>query len=526
MNFFNKQLFNNISKGLFIASLGIIAFLALYLRIIVFGNNIGFFSDEICILLNCFERNYLQMFLPLGYVQCMPPFYIIITKFLYSMFGLNEVILKMPTLICAILNIFFFMLLTFKVLKNKFSIIFANLIFCFSIPLIMYCWILKQYQCDALFTILILLLTVKIKDYTLGKKEFFILGLLSIFSILFSYTSAFIICSSVITLAIYKYKQKLLNKELLKNFLFYLIPLAIAVLVYIEINCIPVLEDESLALYWGKSAASSENREFLFCPANFARIKELFAYILLGGEKVCRAVVSIICFIVSIAVMFKKDNFNFCLLSIPVFVAVTMGVLYLYPFAAARVSLYLIPVFILIFAKILDFADFKNYKTSIILFFVLIFSFVNFKGYAEYWSLFHNFDRDFFYYRGLSRAYTKEYIKVLYNTDISKKDYIFCDSGYASFNLLWVYDKDKRFDREKIYDNGVVDEDLAKISLMEKGSIIYFLIADRHILDIYREMCFDWINNNCKILKKYKTEHGTVIKCQKLSKPTRVLINK
>lgn len=91
---------------------------------------------------------------------------------------------------------------------------------------------------------------------------------------------------------------------------------------------------------------------------------------------------------------------------------------------------------------------------------------------------------------------------------------------------MWIYDKDKRFDREKIYDGGIVDEDLAKISLMEKGSIIYFLIADRHILDIYRGMCFDWINNNCKILNKYKTEHGTVIKCQKLSNPRRELINK
>ena len=93
-----KTLLNNSYNVFFWITIILICGFSLYLRFLIFNNNIGFFSDEINILLNCFERNYADLFRILDYGQCMPPLFIIMIKFLYSVFGINEKLLKLPSL--------------------------------------------------------------------------------------------------------------------------------------------------------------------------------------------------------------------------------------------------------------------------------------------------------------------------------------------------------------------------------------------------------------------------------------------
>ena len=59
----------------------IIFALAIYLRIDAYLINNSFFTDEILLAQNIFERNYLGLFLPLNYFQSAPYLFLALSKF-------------------------------------------------------------------------------------------------------------------------------------------------------------------------------------------------------------------------------------------------------------------------------------------------------------------------------------------------------------------------------------------------------------------------------------------------------------
>ena len=514
MDFFSvKKYLKSTWDTLFIISLICICAFSVYLRFLVFNSGIGLFTDEVQILLNCISRSYSQLFMPLDGSQCMPPLFIILTKFLYSAFGLNEKVLKGFVFCFSVLNIFLFLLLSFTVFKNKFAVIFANFAFCLSVPVIMYSWIVKQYQSDIFFCILIIFLTVKLKDHVFKYNEIFLLSFLSVTSILMSYTAAFILFSCLSVLFVYRFKNKLYSTDWFKKLLCFLIPLGLAAIALFIINCLPVLMDGSIPSCWGKRTENLDPDVF-FLPRNIQNAKDLLTFLFVGDNSICNFGLVFACFALSFILMFFKEKFYFFLFLFPFVVAVILGMLFLYPLSLSRVSLYLIPITILIIAKVLDNADFKNLNLSALVFLILVIFCYQYGNYKDYLDLYKNFYRDFFYYMGLSRANSKEYLGYLYKTNITKDDYIVCDSGYASYKVIGFYDNGKRFDKEKIFDDGFVEENLKSISQLGRNNIIYFLIDDKNILEEFTEKNLSWMNKNCKIENVIKTEHGRIMKCR------------
>ena len=133
--FENKNIFS--SKNAFSLVIFAVIIFALILRTYLYKNfSAGFYCDECFLVLNIKERGFLGLFLPLIHSQCCPPLFLCFAKIFYLWKGLNEHFLRLVPYFASILSVLIFCKLTFLALKNKISIIFANVIFAISQPLL------------------------------------------------------------------------------------------------------------------------------------------------------------------------------------------------------------------------------------------------------------------------------------------------------------------------------------------------------------------------------------------------------
>ena len=162
---------------LFLLLVFIIMMAGTYIRFILLFHSPSFFSDEVSLLLNIQEKTFLELFLPLDHSQCCPPLFLIFAKIIYFYGGLNEFFLRVIPFTASILSIFLFAYLSFLVLKNKIFVLFSSIVFSISLPLLLYSWVFKQYSFDVLITILILIITIKLKDKKLSYSQIITLSL-------------------------------------------------------------------------------------------------------------------------------------------------------------------------------------------------------------------------------------------------------------------------------------------------------------------------------------------------------------
>lgn len=509
-----KNIFQN---HIFPVILAVVIIFALILRTYLYKNyTAGFYCDECFLVLNIQKLNFIELFFPLIHSQCCPPLFLSLAKIMYSLKGLNEQYLRLIPYLSSMLSVLAFAFLTCLSLKNKISILFANILFALSLPLLFYTYIFKHYSFDVLASILVLITVFYMKDKKVSYKNLFFLGLIGAIMVFASYTSGFIIISSAFSLCIYKYflsrkyhfhKTRLLI--FLKSLLYFIIPFGTIMLFYLFINCIPAIQNPFLQTFWH----INEPYE-IFIPKSISDISHIFEFLTLGINSV-NAVIITLLLIISVFYTLFKNKFFFLITITPFVVASILAVLNLYPFAPERVSLYLIPVFHLLVAEAFD-CIFKNVKSAFIFLIsiCLIFNYNIMRGGgvfkpADYLSSLKN--------NMQAISITKPFIQQLYKSDYTQQDYVWGD--YASFSCFEVYDTDNKINRKNI----IIGWDLAKnkeyMSEIPANSNIFFYISDKNqTLAKFSQDIKILINKNCDIIYSINNHSGTMIKCKKVSK--------
>lgn len=501
-NFFKSNIFWTI---VFFA---VIAF-GIFVKTVCIINPPSFFSDECSLLLNIREKTFWEMFLPLGYNQCCPPLFLILAKIIYSMKNGNEQILRIIPYFPSILSVFAFVYLSFLVLKNKVPVLFATVVYIFSLPLLTYSWVFKHYSFDVLASILVLTFAVLLKNKSLTYGKIAVLSLLSVLSVMFSFTSAFIIFTSFLTLFFFKYFQAKSDenevKILVKKCAVFVVPAGVLMSVYFLITCLPAIKSSALQSYWSGFSGGRE----IFCPVTVPDFKNIFVFFTGGdftGAYFVNFLPMFLLFGFSLVYCFKKDKFLFSLLVMPFVLAFINAILRLYPFAPERVSLYLSPILIILTAYGL-----KNFclnaKTSFTSFLLLFCLFFNYKS-------MHIFFENFFKNKEQLRfSFTKEFVQKIYKSDYKKEDYILGD--YASYNCFDCYDTENKINKTNvIYPENEMAKELQALEKLPSGSVIFFYYSEKYHF-WYASDLKNWVSKNCETKSSSTDRFATFVKCKK-----------
>ena len=321
------------------------------LRILFFSYNRPFWNDECALALNI--KNNWNFFVPLLYNQAAPQLFMYVSKFLYTIFPAKEIALKIIPLLSSIGSLWLFYLLAKKYLTKKISIIIAIFTFSICYPLCYFAQEFKQYSSDVLCFIAILLTYFNIDKYATNKNKIIIYGIICAISIWFSFASIFALSSIFLTLLIF-------DREKLKKLIFAIIPTAISLILFYFSNKY-LNSSEYLHTYW---------KEF-FITKNLSNLSNLMIF---NVKYVFNNILPLLFIISTIIISLIKDNKNknFYLLSFTLITAMLLSYFGIYPFST-RLILYLIPIFILLSVKILDFINIKNILIRSFLFFLIAF---------------------------------------------------------------------------------------------------------------------------------------------------------
>lgn len=137
-----------------IAMLGTIILLKTYLE------NRSLFIDELNLVRNVIELDYIEFFGVLHYEQYAPPLFLIILKALSSILGQHEYVLRLLPFLSGLIAIWLFFWY-FKRHTSKYSMIYGLCLFVFSFPLLRHSTEVKQYSVDLLLCLVALILAEK-----------------------------------------------------------------------------------------------------------------------------------------------------------------------------------------------------------------------------------------------------------------------------------------------------------------------------------------------------------------------------
>jgi len=129
------------------------------LRVAQYLHNRSLWGDEVAIALNLRLRTFVELLHPLSYDQTMPLALLLVIKSFASVFGYSELVLRFPSLLvgCALLIVTWIL---FSRIFEPRVVLLVIAAMAVSEPLIYYSAELKQYELDALVTVLIVWLAV------------------------------------------------------------------------------------------------------------------------------------------------------------------------------------------------------------------------------------------------------------------------------------------------------------------------------------------------------------------------------
>lgn len=312
--------------------------LGISLRLIFLLFNRPMWNDECALALNIIHsRNY---FIPLEYSQAAPQLFMYLSKIFYLIIPVKTFALRLVPFVSAILSIWFFYKLTVKFLNKKYLQISALTAFSICYPLCRYSQEFKPYSSDVLCFLLILLSYFYIdKISESGNKLKFLYGILGSIFIWLSFSSVFALFSALLTLLIF-------NRKVFKTLYIPLLIIGLNVVLLAGFN-FHLSENGYLHSYWSNAFI---NKGFLhFLSLNFENIRYIFNI----GLPLFFILLSIV------YILFKDRQCakNYLLL-IPVVLLMILSYLGIYPYST-RIILFLIPIFILLSFKFIDYIKFK-----------------------------------------------------------------------------------------------------------------------------------------------------------------------
>lgn len=448
-----------------------------------------FWHDETPVALTIINNNFLDMFYNIVDFQKAPLLFWSMLKVSCSLFGNNELTLRLFPFISSVISIFIFYFFSKELLNKKYSIVIANILFGINYQLLYFSQELKQYSSDVLFFLIALIIFPCFLRSELNFKKMLLCILFSMFLILSSFPACFVI-AGFIGIKIFN-----LRKTELKNFIIYIILIALLGLWY-YIKFLSETynhEIEYLSTYWesgfitlSNAVNVFENLYMYFFKPNFIFLS--FAILSLYGSYL----------------VFKEKNMINRLLGLTLLFVILASALSFYPLCI-RVAVYLIPVFIILSIKPFDEISDKKIKNTVIIFLF----FLSFSGYFNniYYSQFMEKDVFTLWDGKETLKYIKENYEendVILINEMSKRDYEYY-SDYLGFlpDNIEVYDYRNKSKQEFF-------EYIENLDGTKKYWFYSIFAGDGNNEQLWLK---EWKNKNYnKVIDEYKKEKSYILK--------------
>lgn len=335
-----------------------IVLLGIYLRLNAYLANPSLWHDECALALNIQNKSYLQLFGVLDFVQVVPPFFTVLTKFLTQVFGYSERVFRFLPFVAGCLSVIGFYFLSEKTLKSKAAVLLSTLFFALNDILINYSIEFKPYELDVFFTIICLLFFIDFKIEKFSVKKLVLCGLGLALIPWFSFAPMFVLGACFLNLFARNYKDNLLKKFAL--FLPVAISIGLYLIVYVSSN------------YSGSTMVASWEIHNAFMSFNWVHDFSLII-------KVLRSLffpINLVLFFVILFFWglfdFRKCNSNtFWLFLIILSSPILAAFLKLYPYSA-RLVMFLVPIYLLCVVKPLELISVKYRAKSALIIFLLL----------------------------------------------------------------------------------------------------------------------------------------------------------
>ena len=303
------------------------------------------------------DKPYFDFFKPLEHHQVAPPFFMMVSKFILGFFNvttnfeLKDFALRIFPFICGITALPLFAVMLQKLYKNELFTLIGTFILAFNQYAIYYSIEFKQYSCELLFSILLVIVFNSIDFEKISTKRLYLYSLLFTIAPWFSHSSWLIIFLGIIYLFFKSKKSQTKHKSKLKIILF---PMYINLLVFITQYYQPIYHNLYISMkkYWQITQTS------FFTYNNFltlfhSKINDLFPLI--------KGVNFWFFWIINLVLLFIQNKKQALTIILPILCIILASSLNIYPFEG-RLILFLLPFFIIIGTQVILFLNYKKYK--------------------------------------------------------------------------------------------------------------------------------------------------------------------
>ena len=336
--------------------IAIVIILGIVIRTKLLLLNPSFWVDTYSLAENI-DKLYFDFFKPLEHHQVAPPFFMMVSKFILgilntnSSFDVKDFGLRLFPYICGILTLPLFAIMLQKLYKNELFTLVGTFILSFNQYAIYYSIEFKQYSCELLFSILLVIIFNSINFEKISTKRLYWYSLLFVIAPWFSHSSWLIIFLGIIYLILKSQKLQIEHKQKLKIILF---PMYINLLIFITQYYQPIYNNlyVSMKKYWQTTQPS------FFQIDNFGT---LFSSKLNDLLPVVKGINFWLFWFVNLILLFiqnKKQSFTMIL---PIICIIFASFFNIYPFES-RLILFLMPFFIIISTQAILFLNYEKYK--------------------------------------------------------------------------------------------------------------------------------------------------------------------
>jgi hypothetical protein len=364
-----KAPFNLNGKFINLLIPGLIFLIGFGLRLKLFIYNPSFFCDETALVLNVINRSFSELFQGLDHMQVAPPLFLVTAKILYNILNIGDdlyardLIFRIFPFVCGVVCIPLFMYFVHLLFKNKYFTILSAFIFVLNPVLIDYSSEFKQYSCELMFALLLLIIFYSFEKYNFIKSSgaVFIICLAPWFSI----SSWFIITAGCLWL-IYLYITNKPDSTSGRKVLFLCFAVFVNFIFYIKYFLISTFTRN----YSGMNEFWNETFRIYNPLFFFQKTGELF-FARMAPVNIVLGFVVIGLFIFY---LFKEKDFKRkWFLTAPVFLVLLATLLHFYLFER-RLVLFLIPAFSIIICYPFMMISAKKYKWILAVLFLTGFS--------------------------------------------------------------------------------------------------------------------------------------------------------
>lgn len=449
--------------------LGLVILLGVLLRLKGLLINPDLWHDECALAWNIKFKNYGDFFGVLRFMQMAPPFFMIVTKIITSIFGLSDITLRILPFLGSVGSIIAFYFLAEKTIKSKVVTLWTVFFFAINQRLIDYSFEFKPYSFDVFFAIILLLFFMNLDLEKLNAKKSALYGILLAIIPWFSFTSIFIIAGGILKI----FLKALRNKKLLFPLSSFLFPLFISGLIYVKLYMLNNYTGTHMVNYWQDRFLNFnplffmslliDNIRYFFFPMPFI----LFGVILLFW---------------GMGIFYKEKSKFFGIFASSFLLLIFASLLHIYPFSG-RLILFLLPMFLLFMMKPLD-TVLESKKTKLFIVLLLMF----FAFYPQMMEI-----NQFIHAKTFSRGEHPREMMDFIMKNIKKDDVIFVDKNS---NTEFAYYSSFKNIKNKIIQEPQKVNDKEFLNSLEKKKYYWFYLTFEN-----PETVIAWINKNASQIK-------------------------